>query len=83
MFWILMNGENAVVQCDRPDASIVLSPSGYLLVAVETKSALVEYLNDCPQRSVVLIHSSERLIGSFCHSAIFSATILEDCTRSG
>jgi hypothetical protein len=27
------------------------------------------YLKDCPQRSVVLMHSSVRLVGSLCHSA--------------
>lgn len=32
--------------------------------------------NDCPHRRLVLIHSSESVMGSFCHSARFKAPIL-------
>jgi len=35
----------------------------------------LSYLNDCPQRSVVLMQSSDRLTGSFCHPARSSAPI--------
>lgn len=33
-------------------------------------------LNDCPHRRLVLIHSSESVMGSFCHSAGFRAPML-------
>lgn len=31
------------------------------------------YLKDCPQRNVVFMHNSVRLVGSLCHSAARSA----------
>ena len=38
--------------------------------------SIKHYLNDCPQRSVVLMHNSERLMGSFCHPARLIAPML-------
>jgi hypothetical protein len=39
------------------------------------------YLNDWPQRNVVLMHSSVRFVGSLCHSAARNAIIENDNWR--
>lgn len=67
------------MQSNRPYSGVVLAPSGTALAMVRgiAFGFSERYRKDCPQRSVVLMQSSDRLTGSFCHSARLRPPIVD------
>lgn len=76
-----MEGEYAAVEGARPYAFIRLAPSDRTSDVLWIARPQKVYLKDCPQRSVVFIHSSVRLVGSLRHSAARNA-IASPCIRN-
>jgi hypothetical protein len=71
-FGVLAEGKQAAVEGAGPYVFSRLAPSDVALDG-DGATASIRYLNDCPQRNVVFMHSSVRLMGSLCHSAARNA----------
>ena len=69
-FIVLAQEEDTAVEGTGPDVVGRLAPSGRVLEGRgDSQGQVRSYLNDWPQRRVVAMHSSARVVGSLCHVA--------------
>jgi hypothetical protein len=75
MVGILTEGQYATMESARPFVFSRFAPSDSTSDVLWRAQPQMLYLKDCPQRNVVFMHNSVRLVGSLCHSAARSAIL--------
>jgi hypothetical protein len=81
MVGVLTERQYATVKGAGPLVFGRLSPAAALLAGSLALEKGYEYRNDWPQRKVVLMQSSVRLMGSFCHSVARMTMIITPKSR--